>query len=211
MFAGFRSVQVVPHRKRRGLVQCGVIAVLSMCGAIAFPATAANAGPIVDSSDFVPAPPQGAVCREHGTSVLCRTRFSFIEDATPAFETPCGWIYENSEMPRDIYTEYVGGLLVGRHVTSRVNGTWSLSPTGSEPTVRIIGGWNWRTELAVPGDESTAMITTHGNQLKISAGLSRYANISGIFYPNEDYHGVLIFSIFDSVQAQEALCDALTG
>ncbi|KQO00797.1 hypothetical protein ASF21_10785 [Arthrobacter sp. Leaf234] len=192
-------------------MQWGIIALLSMCGTLAIPATAAVAGPVVDSSGFTPEPPQGAECREHGTSVLCRTRFSFIEDATPAFETPCGWIYENSVMPRDIYTEYVDGLLVGRHVTSRVSGTWSLSPTGSDPTVRIIGGWNWRTELAVPGDESTAMITTHGNQLKISHGLSRYANISGIFYPNEEYHGVLILSIFDSAEAQEALCDVLTG
>lgn len=193
------------------MVRWSVISVLGMCGAIALPATVANAGPIVDATSFTPAPPQGAECREHGTSVLCRTRFSFVEDATPVFEAPCGWIYENSVMPRDIYTEYVDGLLVGRHVTSQVSGTWSLSPTGDGPSIRIQAGWNWRTELVVPGDESTAMITTHGNQLKLSDGLSRYANISGIFYPDGEYHGILLFTIFDSVEAQEALCDVLTS
>ena len=61
-------------------------------------------------------------------------------------------------MPRNINTEYVDGLLVGRHVTSHVSGVWSLSENATGPTVRISGGWNWRTVLTVPGDESTALI-----------------------------------------------------
>jgi hypothetical protein len=182
---------------------------LVMCAAVGLPATAATAGPLVDPSDFTPAPPPTAECREHGTSVLCRTRFTFVEEAVPVIEATCGLIYENSLIPRDIYTEYVDGLLVGRHVTSHVTGTWSLSPTGAEPSVRIHGGWNWRTELEIPGDESTAQITTHGNQLKLSDGLSQFTNIAGIFYPDGEYHGQLIDTIFYSPEDQEALCDAL--
>ncbi len=172
---------------------------------------AANAGGLVDPSTFTPRPPAGAECREHGDSVLCRTRFTVDNGAVPVLDLPCGTVYEIITMPRNINTEYVDGLLLGRHVTSRVDGVWSLSPTSTGPTVRIGGGWNWRTVLTVPGDESTAQITTHGNQLMLGEGLARYANISGIFYPDGSYHGQLIVDVFETPQAQEALCKVLTG
>lgn len=205
-----RAVTGGSRRSRApALRRAGATLALAICAAVAFPATAATAGPLVDPSGFTPAPPATAECREHGGSVLCRTRFTFVLEAVPVLEAPCGTVYENSLMPRDIYTEYVDGLLVGRHVTSHVTGTWSLSPAGAEPSVRIHAGWNWRTALHVPGDESTAQITTHGNQLKLSDSLSRFANISGIFYPDGEYHGQLIDTVFYSPEAQEALCDVL--
>lgn len=191
------------------LKRAGAILALAIGATVGLPATAAMAGPLVDPSDFIPAPPATAECREHGGSVLCRTRFTFVIEAVPVADTPCGTVYENALMPRNIYTEYVDGLLVGRHVTSHVTGTWSLSPTGGEPSVRIHAGWNWRTALEVPGDESTAQITSHGTQLQLSHGLSRYANISGIFYPDGEYHGKLIDTVFYSPEAHEALCDVL--
>ena len=166
---------------------------------------AATAGRLVDPSTFTRRPPAGAECREHGGSVVCRTRFVFDVGAVPVMDLPCGTVYEIVTIPRNINTEYVDGLLVGRHVTSHVNGGWSLSPTASGPTVRSDGGWIWRTALTV----STAQITTHGNQLKLGGGLARYANI---FYPgDEEHHGPLIVDIFESEQAQAALCDGLTA
>jgi hypothetical protein len=211
MSAGIRSAQIRRQRRAFGLRRIAAVLAYVLCAAVALPATAANAGPLVDPSGFTPAPPPGAECREHGTSVLCRTRFTFVEEAVPVMELPCGTVYENSLIPRNIFTEYVDGLLVGRHVTSHVTGTWSLSPTGVEPSVRIHSGWNWRTELEIPGDESTARITTHGNQLKLSDGLSRFANVAGIVYSDGEHHGPLIEEIFYSLEAQEALCDALMG
>jgi hypothetical protein len=198
-----------PRSRAPALRRVGATLALAIGAAVGVPATAASAGPLVDPTGFTPAPPATAECREHGGSVLCRTRFTFVLEAVPVLEAPCGTVYENSLMPRDIYTEYIDGLLVGRHVTSHVTGTWSLSPTGAEPSVRIHAGWNWRTALEVPGDESTAQITTHGNQLKLSDGLSRFANISGIFYPDGEYHGQLIDTVFFSPEAQDALCEVL--
>lgn len=171
---------------------------------------AAKAGGLVDPSTFTPRPPATAECREHGGSVLCRTRVTFDDGAVPVMELPCGWVYEIVTIPRNINTEYVDGLLVGRHVTSHVDGVWSLDEDGTGPVVHISGGWNWRTVLTVPGDESTAQITTHGNQLKLGGGLARYANIAGIFFPDGEYHGQLIVDVFESSEAQAALCAALT-
>lgn len=186
-------------------------ALASVCIAAFLSVPPASAGGLVDPSTFVPAPPSGAECREAGTSVYCRTRFTFDDGPVPVMDLPCGTVYESVTIPRNIYTEYVGGLLVGRHVTSHVNGYWSLSPNGDGPTVRVDGGWTWRTVLSVPADESTAQITTHGNQLKLGGGLSRYANIAGIFYPGDElYHGQFVVSIFESPDAQDALCAALT-
>ena len=52
-------------------------------------------------------------------------------------ELTCGRVYEIVMIPRNINTEYVDGLLVRRHVTSHVNGVWSLSEDGTGPVVRV--------------------------------------------------------------------------
>jgi hypothetical protein len=149
-----------PALARRRPVLRALIALAAAVSAFVVAPGAANAGGLVDPSTFTPRPPAGAECREHGGSVLCRTRFTFDVGAVPVLDLSCGTVWEIITMPRNINTEYVDGLLVGRHVTSHVSGVWSLSPTANGPTVRISGGWNWRTVLSVPGSRTSPASST---------------------------------------------------
>ena len=172
----------------------------------------AAAGPIVDPSTLQPAPPPGAVCRADGRWTICQTTFdaSTVNEPILDLDLPCGTIYETVDDVRDGIRWYSDGKLVKRFVSQNAEGTWSLSPTGAGPTVKLSLQANWRDEYAVPGDESTASTTYHGSEFKLQApGAGVIAHIAGLDLPDGTHRGV--FKFIDDPQVAVRLCDALTS
>jgi hypothetical protein len=83
-------------RPIRAFATVSVIALTAII-AVSVPATA---GPIVDPNTLTPVPPPGPVCRADGSWTICHT--VFLEDVTnePAFDLPCGTVYQTSHDPR---------------------------------------------------------------------------------------------------------------
>jgi hypothetical protein len=183
----------------RGSVLAIVLVVLT--------AAAASAGTPVDPATLTPEPPPGATCTANGpTLVICHT--VFVEDLVnePVFGLPCGQVFETSHDPRIGIRWYQDGLIVRRQVFSDFEGTWSLSPSGDEPSVRIEGHVNWVDSYAVPGDESSASTTFHGLGLHafVPGGV---VQIAGLERPDGDPSGVFRFP--EDPAAAAALCAAL--
>lgn len=167
----------------------------------------AFAGRPVDPSTLTPEPPPGAICSANGpTLVLCHT--VFVEDLVnePVFALPCGQVYETSHDPRTGLRWYEDALLVRRQVFSDFEGAWSLSPSGSDPTVRIEGHVSWIDTYHVPGDEGSVTTTFQGLGLHafVPGGVIQ---IAGLERPDSDAAGVFRFP--DDPAAAEALCAAL--
>jgi hypothetical protein len=169
----------------------------------------AIAGTPVDPATLTPEPPPGSTCSANGpTLVLCHT--VFIEDFVnePVFLLSCGQVYETSHDPRTGLRRYENGLLVRRQVFSDFEGTWSLSPTGGAPTVRIEGHVSWIDTYHVPGDDGSVTTTYQGMSLHafVPGGV---VQIAGLERPDADPAGVFRFP--DDPAAAEALCSALRG
>lgn len=198
------------HLRKTWRITTPLLAALMALAATAFAlAGAAAAGrPIADPSVLQPPPPPGAVCRADGPYVICDTFLDTTLENEPVFDLPCGTVYETSADNRDGTRWYVDNLLVKRRVVAHLTGTWSLSPTGEGPTVAVDGNWNWWIRLAVPGDESTGALTSHGTDLRVSGpGLGGMIHDAGITYPDGTHHGIARF--FDTPEAAAALCTAL--
>jgi hypothetical protein len=197
------------HVRKRGRAATPVLAAVAALAAAALTLVGpAGAGEQIDPSVLQPPPPPGAVCRADGPYVICDTFLDATLENEPVFDLPCGTVYETSADHRDGTRWYVDNLLVKRRVVAHLTGTWSLSPIGQGPTVALDGSWNWWIRLAVPGDESTGELTSHGTDLRVSGpGLGGLIHDAGISYPDETHHGIARF--FDTPQAAGALCAAL--
>jgi hypothetical protein len=119
-------------------------------------AAPALAGAIVDPKTLQPVPPN-ATCRDNGQQIICDTFLEESGENKPIADIglPCGTIYETSNYRGDGKRWYVDRLALKRHVESSLDGTWSLSPTGAGPTVKISGHWSVKTVWTTPGDDST--------------------------------------------------------
>ena len=171
----------------------------------------AAAGANVDPNTLQPVPPN-AVCRADGRQVICDTFVdeNLVNDPIPDFDLPCGTIYETSHFHGAGIRWYVDNLVVKRQVVADLQGTWSLSPTGTGPTVTISGNWSFWTFWAVPGDNSTTSETDHGNDFNVSApGFGVVVHDAGLTYPDGSHHGVS--ASFFTPAAEVALCAALTA
>jgi hypothetical protein len=173
----------------------------------------AAAGSVVDPSTLQP-PPPNAVCREDGRQVICDTFLveEVVNEPIADFDLPCGTIYETSHFRGDGTRWYVDGKAIRRHVAASLEGTWSLSPTGAGPTVKISGHTSFWTVWTTPGDDSTAVDTRNsGNGFKISApGFGVINHDAGLSYPDGTHHGILgEFPFTPEIEA--ALCAALTS
>ena len=117
-----------------------VIVLVLASGAVGRITAPASAGAIVDPNTLQPVPPN-ATCREAGGQVICDTFLveEVVNEPIADFDLPCGTIYETSHFRGDGTRWYVDGKVVRRHVAASVEGTWSLSPTGAGPTVKISG------------------------------------------------------------------------
>jgi hypothetical protein len=137
---------------------------------------------------------------------ICQT--VFLEDANnePAFELPCGTVYQTSHDPRTGLRWYFDGLLVRRQVFSVLEGTWSLSSTGAGPTVSFIGHRTWTDVYTVPGDEESAIETFRGLGVRVFLP-GGVIQIAGLQLSETEAHGVFRFPEDPEVAA--ALCAAL--
>ena len=151
------------------------------------------AGAPVDPDTLQPVPPN-ATCRDNGPQIICNTFLleSGANEPIADFDLPCGTIYETFNFRGDGTRWYVDRLAVKRHVESSVTGTWSLSPTGDGPTVKISGHWSVQTVWTTPGDDSTLVETmSSGNDFKVSApGFGVILHDAGLTYADGTHHGV---------------------
>lgn len=197
-----RAGRTPPNRRLLSVVTVAVLA-------LAAPAALAGT-PAVDPSSLKPAPPLGASCRLDGQFVICHTQLHETFENEPAFDLPCGTVYETSRDDRAGTRWYSNGLLVRRRVTAVLSGFWTHSPTGGGPRVAISAHWNWWATPAVPGGElDTEALTTHGNEFVAKAPDGDViAHISGLELPDGSHRGALRF--LDDPAIAAAVCDALT-
>jgi len=194
----------------RAVTRAGVLALAALF-CIAVPATA---GPLVDPSTLQPTPPPGAECREDGAWIICHTGLVFTPVNEPIldFELPCGAVYETStDVRRGIrWYNSSDSKLVTRLVTQDLEGTWSLSPTGTGPTVMITVHANWRNvNINADADESTWPTTSHGDGFTVQApGFGVIAHIAGLDLPDSSHHGVA--RVLEDPEVAAELCAALT-
>jgi hypothetical protein len=190
-----------------------VIALVLVSGTVGRTTAPASAGAIVDPNTLQPVPPN-ATCREAGGQVICDTFLveEAVNEPIADFDLPCGTIYETSHFRGDGTRWYVDGKVVRRHVAASAEGTWSLSPTGAGPTVKISGSSSEWTVWTTPGDDSTMVNTRNsGNGFKISApGFGVINHDAGLSTPDGPHHGTtLVFPFTPEIEA--ALCAALTS
>lgn len=203
------------YTKRRRSTRRSLLALFAafVGGVLMLLAAPAGAGPIVDPSTLEPEPPN-AVCREDGRQVICDTFLveEVVNEPIADFDLPCGTIYETSHFRGDGTRWYVDGKIVRRHVAASLDGTWSLSPTGAGPTVKISGHWSFWTVWTTPGDDSTAVDTrSSGSDFKLSAPGFGVINLSaGLTYPDGTHHGITPEFPF-TPEIEAALCAALTS
>jgi len=168
---------------------------------------AALAGQPVDGSALTPPVLAGTPCYQDGRWVRCDTsNISSYTYGPTDIDLPCGTIYEAGVDDRHATRWYEDGLLVKRSVQASFRGYWSLSPTGDAPRVGVYGDWNWWIRLEVHGDESTGVLTSHGNGLRV-AGMRSLLRDTGIWLPDGTHHGLLTFTD----EAIDQLCDLLAG
>jgi hypothetical protein len=169
----------------------------------------ATAGNIVDPNTLIPVPPPGAVCRADGNQTICHTEGTTDLVNEPAFDLTCGTVYETSHAVRSGIRWYNSeGKLVKRFFTQDVEGTWSLSPTGSGPTATLSLHNNFTNLYAVPGDEGSATQVEHGEGSLRAPGFGVIVHGAGLDEPDGTHHGAFRF-IDDPAVAAEG-CTALT-
>jgi len=176
-------------------------------------AAPAFAGAIVDPNTLQPIPPN-ATCRDDGRQIICDTfvdEFA-VNEPISDFDLPCGTIYETSHYHGAGTRWYVDRLAVKRHVAASLDGTWSLSPTGAGPTVKISGYWSIWTVWTTPGDDSTLVeYRSSGNDFKVSApGFGVILHDAGVTYADGTHHGVSAQIPF-TPEVAATLCAALSS
>jgi hypothetical protein len=143
-------------RSRRFLLVAAIAALTSLGGA-----TITTAHTLVDPTTLTPPLRSFRICYEDGPWVKCDTSGAGgyenqeIFDG-PAFGLPCGTIYETETDTAHATRWYDENLLlVERDAQQHITGTWSLSPTGSGPTVAFAADNSWHETFLVPGDLSS--------------------------------------------------------
>jgi hypothetical protein len=184
-------------RRLRTAIACAAIGLAAL-------APGAQAGSAVDGTTLTPPVLPGTPCETDGRWVRCDTSNVTTYVNSPAFDLPCGTFYETGTDDRHATRWYADGLLVRRSVQAQYRATWSLSPTGDGPTVTVHGDWNWWVRFPTPGDESTQVLTSHGNGLLVIGARGEIRD-TGIYLPDGTHRGRSPFSDSDL----ELLCELL--
>ena len=195
----------------RALAAAGVM-VMAFAGLATGASPAAAAGS-VDPATLLPPPPPGAECRSVGAGVVCHTTFDASHENEPAFELPCGLLFESAQDVRRGIRWYVDGSLTRRAVFQNASGSWSLSPTGAGPSVTWVAHANWSNrDVDASAPEETWPTTFHGVSLRVSGPHgSPLFLFAGLERPDGSHSGVGDWADFESAEVQDALCSALTG
>jgi len=180
-----------------------ILAIASLVGA-----SVASAHTRVDPTTLTPPLKPFRICYEDGPWVKCDTSTpttSYANQANPDFDLPCGTIYESGTVTTHSTRWYKNLLLVERNAQEHIVGTWSLSPTGSRPTVVFATDISWHETFLVPGDLSSDSIVEHGSFLRVPA-LGAEFHDSGINMADGTHHGNTSFT--DAAKAR--LCALVT-
>jgi len=170
-------------------------------------ATAISAHTLVDPTTLTPPLKPFRVCFEDGPWVKCDTSGpteTYVNQENSDFGLPCGTIYESATVTSHATRWYVNLLLVKRDAQEHVTGTWSLSPTGSGPTVAFAGDDSHREVFLVPGDLSSSSDVAHGGFFRVPA-LGAGFHDSGIYFADGTHQGHTSFSD----EAKARLCALL--
>ena len=189
-------------RSRRLLLVAAIAALTSLGGV-----TAASAHTPVDPTTLTPPLKPFRVCYQDGPWVKCDTSGpteTYANQEVPDFGLPCGSIYESATVTSHATRWYVNLLLVERDAEQHVTGTWSLSPTGSGPTVAFAADNSWHETFLVPGDLSSDSEVFH-SAFRVPA-LGAGFHDSGIYLPDGTQHGHTSFTD----EAKAKLCELLT-
>jgi hypothetical protein len=196
---------------RRVTITTAALAVLlATAGAGAGQASGASGSP-VDPDTLTPPPPPGATCQQAGRQVICQTSVEFHYQNQPAFELPCGLLYESIDDVRRGARWYVDGLMTKRLVFQDMAGSWSLSPDGAGPQLFIMAHANWRNvgiDFTAPEVEWFTTFHGVGLQVKDEGGHILF-QFSGYESP-EGHNGRGDFADLEGPEGQAAMCDALT-
>jgi hypothetical protein len=152
----------------------------------------ASAGIPVDPASLTPPPPEGATCEAvGGSTVICHTAVSFPANGEPLFDVGCGTVYQTSTDDRYGIRWYEDGLLARRNYRAALDGTWSLTPDGSGPSIQFTGNWSSSSIWTVPGDDATLVETFHGLHFHGTApGLGGSLLLAGQIGADLTVHGV---------------------
>jgi hypothetical protein len=189
-------------RSRRPLLAIAIAALTALGGA-----TVTSAHTLVDPTTLTPPLKPFRVCYEDGPWVKCDTSGpteTYANQEVPDFGLPCGSIYESATVTSHATRWYVNLLLVERDAEQHVTGTWSLSPTGSGPTVAFAADNSWHETFLVPGDVSSDSEVFHG-AFRVSAVGAGFHD-AGIYLPDGTQHGHTSFTD----EAKAKLCEMLT-
>jgi hypothetical protein len=178
-------------------------------------ATLAIARKDVDPGALTPAPtpPTEAECQIDGRWIVCHTTLTIESVNQPLVDfpaVPCGTIYETSLDVRHGIRWYnaADSIIVKRHVTQSLQGSWSLSPDGSGPTVTLRGSGNWYdSHYADPNDLDSGIRSSHGEFTVMAPGYGTIIHVAGLDTPDGDHHGA--FRIPEDPAVAAELCAAL--
>jgi hypothetical protein len=175
----------------------------------------AAAGKAVDPAALTPAPQlvgATADCQVNGRWILCHTTLAVELVNEPVFDLTCGTVYETSHDVRlgTRWYSAADSVIVKRHVTQDVEGTWSLSPVGAGPIVHVSVHANWYdSQYADPTDIDSGIGASHGEVTVRAPGSGVIAHIAGLDRPDDTHRGV--FRPIEDPAAAAALCAALTS
>jgi hypothetical protein len=172
---------------------------------------AASAAVPVDPATLFPEPPPGATCHQTGDAVRCATVFDASAVAGEAFELPCGQLYETSSDVRRGIRWYVDGRLDRRMVFQDAHGSWSLSPSGSGPSISFVAHSSWENvDIDPTTSEETWPTTTHGLSIRVTGPDGRpLFQYAGLDTAEGVHHGLGDWAAFESPEVQASLCEAL--
>jgi hypothetical protein len=192
------------HLRARLLLITAILSIASLAGA-----TVTSAAHIrVDPTTLTPPLLPFRVCYEDGPWVKCDTSGpteTYANQEVDYLGLPCGSVFESATITSHATRWYVYLLLVMRDAQEHIVGTWSLSPTGSGPTVAFAGDDSHREVFLVPGDLSSDVEVAHGGFLRVPA-LGAGFHDSGIYLPDGTQHGHTSFTD----EAKARLCELLT-
>jgi hypothetical protein len=162
----------------------------------------------VDPTSLTPPLKPFRVCWELGPTVQCDTSGDVVIPWEATDELPCGQLYATSHEVSNSTRWYQDGLIVRRAVQERDRGSWSLSPTGSGPTVEFSIDSSWDEHFAIPGDIDSAIRDVRGITVH-SAQLGAVLMEAGLYLGADDLtHGL---STGQDPAGIAKLCDLLLG